>query len=162
MNGNYDEAVAFAAECWQRYLSEGVVIDFDIWPGEPSTEHFAKVGFHRPIDALEPDNNSAEAFDRLLNSTVLHIRAGNPVPEFLQQFAVDVLQGKRQRPKAYFNEHARDFTLWRMVEQLHDKYGLGRYSKGSPCKTQAADIVAEVTGETRDTVINAWNKHKAS
>ena len=111
--------------------------------------------------ALEnPDTND---FDVGVASAADMLRAGAILPDWLAEFAADVLDGKRTRPTKRgpdpYANWIRDYGIARAVLEVSNRFGLPQYTNNELSnKITAAQIVSETAHLSLDVVHKAFQK----
>lgn len=158
---NYDEALQFAKTFWSEQVqaeTENNVLFKDVRASYPTEADMERTGDALEQAARDPDTND---FDVLVMLAAGLMRENERLPDWLASFAADVLEGKRKRPTKrgadkYKNWH-RDYSLWRMVGIVANKFDLPKYTNNELSDKQtAAGIVAEAAGLNVDVVVTAY------
>lgn len=157
MPEHQSEAVNFARE----FLNTDIPLD-DIRAKGFDESHAKERGEALRRAAVDPDPLE---FDVLTGIAADLLRKGELLPVWLAAFTADVLEGKRKRPTRRgpdkLKNWARDYSLWRAVGEVAERFNLPKYTNNELSeKTTAADIVSEASGCGLAVVTNACQKIK--
>lgn len=150
------DAIAFA----RQFLSTNILVN-DVRKDDPTSPEIIKqqvTGLKR--SAKNPDTNE---YDVLVVLAADRLRATGSMPEWLAEFAADVLEGKRKRPTKRGPDKnrnfARDYSLFRTTQEVAKSFNLPLYTNNElSTKTTAAAVVSEASGYKLDVVITSIKK----
>lgn len=148
-----NDAVEFA----KQFLS-GAVLSDDVKASTPL--EYENVARALAQATINPDTND---FDVLLELAVERLNQNQMLPDWLANFAADVLSGKLKRPTRRgpdkYGNFERDYKLWRTTQEVAKHYALPAYTTNElSTKTTAAEVVCQAAGCKRDVVIKAYQK----
>lgn len=145
----------------KQLLSRRWMDEAQIKTSTPSVKYVNRLTELLRQASLNPDQNT---FDMLTAIAAEFIRQGhgNVLPDWLANFAADVLSGKVKRPRKKGEDQLkiwRDFGYWRASFTVAKRYNLPLYTNNELYEgTTAAKIVSQAAGCKVDLIVQAIKK----
>jgi len=107
----------------------------------------------RSLDKTDPDT-----FDLFTSLAAEYILLDQIMPNWLAEFAADVLRGKHKPKKRPKRTDVRNYKLGTVVDAVHQRYGLTRYDLVNPENTCVA-VVSKATSLSYESIRQIYMKY---